>query len=89
MEGIYICRYILEKRSTATIGSNYLYNMFMGLGVTHCRSSKKKFDTKISTGLELADASNYVTYDIWYIMFMHHQGYLNKSNNVFRTNKAP
>ena len=48
----------------------------MVLGVTHCSYS----NTKISTESELFGASSYVSYNICYIIFMHHKGYLNKSN---------
>ena len=62
--------------------------MFMGLSVTHCRSIKQKLNTKISTETELVGTSDYVPYNIWYIMFMHHQGYLNKSNKFFQDNQS-
>ena len=55
----------------------------MGLGLIHCRSSKKKLNTKSSTEAEIVGASDYVPYNIWYFMFMHHQGYLNKPNKFF------
>ena len=55
--------------------------MSTGLGVTHCRSSNQKLNTKISQESELVGASDYVPYNIWYIMFMHRQGCLNMSNN--------
>ena len=50
----------------------------VGFGVTHCRSSKKKLNTKISTESDLVGVKDYVPYNIWYIMFMHRQEYLNK-----------
>ena len=61
--------------------------MSMLLGVTHCRSSKKTFNTKISTEAELVGTSDYFPYNIWYVMFMHHQGYLNKSKKFFQDNQ--
>ena len=61
----------------------------MGLGVTHCISSKKKFKNKISTEVEIVAESDYVQYNILYVMFMHHQGYLKKSNTFSRTTKVP
>ena len=57
------------------------------LGVTHCRSSKKKLNKKGSKESDLLGASYYVPYNIWYIMFMHHQGYLNNSNSYLQVNK--
>ena len=44
----------------------------MVLGVTHFRSSKLKLDIKRSMESELVGASDYVPYNIWYVMFMHH-----------------
>ena len=61
----------------------------MGLGVTHCRLSKQKLNTKSSTEAELVGASDYLPYNILYVMFMHDQGYLIKSNNFSSTTKAP
>ena len=55
--------------------------MSIGLGVTNCRLSKKKFNMKIPIDAELVGTSGYVPYNIWYIMFIHHQGYLNNSKN--------
>ena len=60
----------------------------MGLGVTHYRLSKKKLNTKISTESELVGASDYVPYNIWYVMFMHHQEYLDKSNKFLQENQS-
>ena len=54
--------------------------MIMGLGVAHCRSSKQKLNTKSSTEAELVGASDYLPYNICYVVIMHRQGYLNKSN---------
>ena len=45
----------------------------MGLGVTHYITSEQKFNTKISTEAELVGASDYGQYNLWYVMFMHHQ----------------
>ena len=62
--------------------------IYMVLGVTNCRLSKKRLNTKISTELELVGAINYEPYNIWYVMFMHHWGYLNKSNNFLQDNQS-
>ena len=48
--------------------------MPMGLGVTNCRSSKKHFNTNTSMEAELVGASDYLPYNIWYVIFMHFQG---------------
>ena len=53
-------------------------SLSMVLEVNHYRSSKHKFNTKSSIEAALIGASNYVSYNTWYIMFMHHHGYLNK-----------
>ena len=60
----------------------------MGLGITHFRYSKQKLNKKISTEAGLVDARYYVPYNIWYIMFMHHQGYLNNLNKFSKTTKV-
>ena len=62
--------------------------MYMGSGVTNCRSSKKNLNTKSSTGAELVGASDYLPYNICYVVFMHHQGYLNKSSRFSQDNKS-
>ena len=61
----------------------------MGLGFTHCRSIKKKLNTESSAESELVGASDYVLYNIWYIMFMHRQVYLNNSNDFSMKTKVP
>ena len=58
----------------------------IGLGVTHCSFSNKKLNTKSSTEIDPVGISDCVLYNTWYIMFMHNQGYLNNSNNVFQDN---
>ena len=63
--------------------------MSMGLVVTHCRLSKHNLNTNISTEVDLVGASDYLPYNILYVMFMHDQGYLIKSNNFSSTTKAP
>ena len=62
--------------------------MSMGLGVTHCILSKQKLNTKSSTEAEIVSASDYFIYNIWYVMFMCHHGYLNKSNMFYITTKV-
>ena len=46
----------------------------MGLGVTHCRLTKKKLNTKSSMEAEIVGTIDYLPYNIWYVMFMHRQG---------------
>ena len=38
--------------------------------------------------VELVGASNHLSYNIWYVMFMYHQVYLNKSNKFFQYNQV-
>ena len=60
----------------------------MGLGVTHCRSSKQKINTKISTWAALVGAIYSVPYSIWAFVFMNPQGYPNKSKRFFQDNQS-
>ena len=60
----------------------------MGLGVTQCRLSNQKLITKSSTKVELVRARDYFQYIIRWVMIMHHQEYLNKSNKFSKTAKA-
>ena len=62
--------------------------MSMGLGVTNFRPIEKKLNTNISTEAELVGASDYGPYNLWYVMFMHHQRYLNNSNKFFKDNQS-
>ena len=48
--------------------------MSMGLDVPHCIPSKKNLNKKSSKAAELVSASDYVPYNIWYIMFMNIRG---------------
>ena len=59
----------------------------MGLGVTHCRSGNKKLNTKSSMEAKLVGASDCLPYNIWYVMFMHHHGYLKNPNKSFQDNQ--
>ena len=62
--------------------------MSMGLGVTHCILCNQKLNMKISMEAILVGASYYVPYNILYVMLMHYQGILNKSNNFFQDKKS-
>ena len=61
----------------------------MGLVIAHCISSNHKLNTKKSTGSEIFGTSDYVLCNIWYIMFIHNEGYLNKYDKFLRTTKVP
>ena len=62
--------------------------MSMGLGVTCCIEGKQNLNKKISAEAELLRESDYVPYNIWQIMFMSNQGYLNKYSKFFQDNQS-
>ena len=43
---------------------------------------------KSSMEADLVGAIDYVLYNIWYIMFMHNQGYLNNSNMFLQDSQS-
>ena len=47
----------------------------MGYGIMHGKASKQNINVKSSTDSELAGMGEYVSYNIWFIMFMGAQGY--------------
>jgi len=60
----------------------------MGWGALHCKSSKQKLNTRSTMESELVDVSEYLPYDIWFIHFLAHQGYMIKSNKLFQDNES-
>jgi len=50
----------------------------LGSGMIHCKSSKKKQNTKSSTESEVIGASDYLPFNIWCKYFIEVQGYLIK-----------
>ena len=56
VDSSYAVHYVMKSQTGGAI--------YMGLGVTHCRSSKQKLNTKISTESELVGTSDYVSYNI-------------------------
>ena len=49
--------------------------MPMGTGALHCKSSTQKINTKSTTESELVGVSEYLPYNIWYMLFLGAQGY--------------
>ena len=51
----------------------------IGYGIMHGKASKQKINVKISTESELVGMGEYVSYNIWFIMFMGSQVYAIKT----------
>ena len=49
--------------------------MYMGYEMIHCRSIKQKLNTKSTTESDLVGTSEYVSFNIWIVMFYEAQGY--------------
>ena len=62
--------------------------MSMGLGTIHCKSSSQKINTRSTTESELVGVSEYLPYDIWYILFYAEQGYKIDLNILFQDNES-
>jgi hypothetical protein len=62
--------------------------MSMGFGMVHCRSSKQKLNAKSSTEAELIGTSEYIPFNIWFVMFMKEQGHDIKLNVLFQDNES-
>ena len=56
--------------------------MSFGYGMEHCKSSKQKLNTKISTEGEEVGVSDYLPYNIWIFLFMGAQGYDIKQKKI-------
>ena len=50
--------------------------------------SKQKLNTKISTDSKVFEAINYIPFSIWLAMYMEHQGYKAKINQIMQDNKS-
>ena len=59
-----------------------------GHGTVHCRSSKQKLDTDISTKVDLVGTSEHASFNICIIMFMEAQGYAVNKNFLFQDNQS-
>ena len=62
--------------------------MTMGGGILHCKSSTQKINTKSTTESELVGVSEYLPYNIWYMLFLGAQGYTIKNNVLFQDNES-
>ena len=60
----------------------------MVYGMIHCRSSKYKLNTKITTESDIVGTSEYVTFNIWLVMFYQAQGYEITTNVLFQDNES-
>ena len=57
-------------------------------GIVHCKSSKKKFNTKLSTEVNVVCVSEYLTYTTWMCLFMELQGFSTKYNIQSQDNQS-
>ena len=62
--------------------------ILFGYGLVHCRSSKKKFNTKSSTEDETGIINDYLPYNIQICLFMEAQGCEIKQNIIFQDNQS-
>ena len=62
--------------------------IYMGFGVIHCKAGKQKINVKSSTELELVGFSEYISYNIWLLMFMEAQGYGVEKNVIYQDNQS-
>ena len=60
----------------------------MGLGVLHARSSKQRLNTKSSTEAEVVGVSDYLPYNLHFVMFLREQGYTVRKNVLFQDNES-
>ena len=60
----------------------------MGYGMIHFRSSKQKLNTKSTTESYIVCTSEYVTFNIWIVMFYWAQGYEITKNLLFQDNES-
>ena len=62
--------------------------MSLGHGTFSQQSRKQKLNTKSSTEAELVGISEYLTYNIWLLNFLHAQGYKVHSNILYQDNQS-
>ena len=60
----------------------------MGLGAIHCKSSRQKLNTRSTTESELVGISEYLPYDIWFLLFLEAQGGKIHLNLLFQDNES-
>jgi len=59
----------------------------MGIGLVHQKSSTQKSNSKSSCESEIIGVSEYLPYNLWFLMFIEAQGYEIGSNIIFQDNK--
>ena len=62
--------------------------ILFGKSMLHCWSGKKKLNTKILTEVEIVGVSYYLLYNIYFVIFLEHQGYPILNNTVFQDNQS-
>ena len=60
----------------------------MGIGLVHQKSSTQKSNSKSSCESEIIGVSEYLPYNLWFLMFLEAQGYGIGSNLIFQDNKS-
>jgi len=60
----------------------------MGLGVLYARSSKQKLITKSSMEAEVVGVSDYLPYNLHFVIFLREQGYTVKENILYPDNES-
>jgi len=57
----------------------------MGIGLVHQKNSTQKSNSKSSCESEIIGVSEYLPYNLWFLMFLEAQGYGIGSNLIFQT----
>jgi len=60
----------------------------MRLGILHAKSSKQKLNTKSSTEAEVVGVSNYLPFNLHFVIFLREQGYTIKENILYQDNES-
>ena len=60
----------------------------MGHRMLHCQPSKKNLNEKSLTGAELIGTSEYITFNVWMVMFLEAQVYDLKKNIIYQDVKS-
>ena len=62
--------------------------MTFGWGLTHAKSSKKRLNTKCSMYSEVFGSIKYIPFGIWLDMYIEHQWYRVKQNQLMQDNMS-
>ena len=60
----------------------------MGYAMILCQSIEQNLNVKVLTEAELIGTSEYVTFNLWMVMFMDSQGYKIKKNILLQYNQS-